>query len=216
MARHLADAADPRTRARLPERDSLIRMIRDWETGKHQPKDPCRLLYCRVFGTTEAELFSEEPESTTPGSPHFAEEIEALELARRVAASDVGTETLDRLELAVDDLAMAYQGTPPAELLKRVRRHLSYVSHLLDANKMLIEHRRLLTVGGWLSLLTSTCHGWETPPQSRTPGKCLPAWSRLRTDRFAHAEQCPHALTWHWTFSRLISLTRPASLPSRP
>ncbi|MEU4407706.1 hypothetical protein AB0F88_24575 [Streptosporangium sp. NPDC023963] len=158
MARQLAEAADPRTRARLPERDSLIRMIKDWEAGKHQPKDPYRLLYCRVFGAEEAELFSEEPESTTPGIPHFAEEIEALELARRVAASDVGTETLDRLELAVDDLAMAYQATPPAELLERVRRHLSYVSHLVDAKKTFAEHRRLLTAGGWLSLLASTCH----------------------------------------------------------
>lgn len=158
MARHLADAADSRTRARLPERDSLIRMIKDWEAGKHQPKDPYRLLYCRVFGTAEAELFSEAPESTAPGSPHFADEIEALELARRVAASDVGAETLDRLELAVDDLAMAYQGTPPAELLERVRQHVSYVSHLVDAKKTFAEHRRLLTAGGWLSLLASTCH----------------------------------------------------------
>lgn len=47
MAKHLADAADPRTRARLPERESLIRMIKDWEAGRHQPKDPYRLLYCR-------------------------------------------------------------------------------------------------------------------------------------------------------------------------
>ncbi|MFF3437833.1 hypothetical protein [Streptosporangium sp. NPDC002721] len=158
MARQFAEAADSRTRARLPERDSLIRMIKDWEAGKHQPKDPYRLLYCRVFGAEEAELFSEESESTTPGDSHFAEEIEALELARRIAASDVGTETLDRLELAVDDLAMAYQATPPAELLERVRRHLSYVSHLVDAKKTFAEHRRLLTAGGWLSLLASTCH----------------------------------------------------------
>ena len=33
MARQLAEAADPRTRARLPERDSLIRMLKDWEKG---------------------------------------------------------------------------------------------------------------------------------------------------------------------------------------
>ncbi|WP_440085359.1 hypothetical protein [Streptosporangium sp. LJ11] len=117
-----------------------------------------RLLYCRVFGAEEAELFSEEPESTASDSSHFAEEIEALEPARRVAAGDVGAETLDRLEPAVDDLAMAYQATPPAELLERVRRHLSYVSHLVDAKKTFAEHRRLLTAGGWLALPASTCH----------------------------------------------------------
>ncbi len=189
MARQLAEAADPRTRARLPERDSLIRMIKDWEAGKHQPKDPYRLLYCRVFGAEEAELFSEEPESTTPGSPHFAEEIEALELARRVAASDVGTETLDRLELAVDDLAMAYQATPPAELLERVRQHLSYVSHLVDAKKTFAEHRRLLTAGGWLSLLASTCH--IDLRQFEAAG----TWLRTTAQLAKHAEH-PEIAAW--------------------
>ena len=86
------------------------------------------------------------------------DEIEALELARRVTASDVGVETLRRLEMAVDDLAAAYPRTPPAELLERVRRHLSYVAGLLDARKTLAEHQRLLIVGGWLSLLGATCH----------------------------------------------------------
>ncbi|WP_326826616.1 hypothetical protein [Streptosporangium sp. NBC_01756] len=189
MARQLAEAADPHTRARLPERDSLIRMIKDWEAGKHQPKDPYRLLYCRVFGTAEAELFSEEPESTAPGSPHFAEEIEALELARRVSASDVGTETLDRLELAVDDLAMAYQGTPPAELLERVRRHLSYVSYLVDAKKTFAEHRRLLTAGGWLSLLASTCH--IDLRQFEAAG----TWLRTTAQLAKHAEH-PEIAAW--------------------
>ncbi|MFI6457377.1 hypothetical protein ACIBF6_38205 [Streptosporangium amethystogenes] len=158
MARQLAEAADPRTRARLPERESLVRMIKDWEAGRHKPKDPYRLLYCRVFGLGEAELFGDDPASTARGSAPFTGEIEALELARRVTASDVGNETLERLESAVDDLAMAYQGTPPAELLQRVRQHLSYVSHLIDAKKTFTEHRRLLTAGGWLSLLASTCH----------------------------------------------------------
>ncbi|MEV8639302.1 hypothetical protein AB0395_47380 [Streptosporangium sp. NPDC051023] len=82
----------------------------------------------------------------------------AAELARRVAASDVGTETLEWLETAVDDLAVAYPGTPPAELLGRVRQHLAYVSQLISVKKTLAEHRRLLVAGGWLSLLAATCH----------------------------------------------------------
>ncbi|MEV4638467.1 helix-turn-helix domain-containing protein [Actinoplanes sp. NPDC049548] len=85
-------------------------------------------------------------------------EVEALELARRVTASDVGPETLDRLERAVDALAMAYATTVPAELLPRVRRHLEYVCALVDARKTLAQHRRLLVVGGWLSLLRATLH----------------------------------------------------------
>jgi hypothetical protein len=84
------------------------------------------------------------------------QELESLELARRVAATDVGKETLVRLEQAVDDLATRYPVTPPNELLHAVRRHLSYVAHLVDARKTLGEHRRLLVAGGWLSLLAAT------------------------------------------------------------
>src|SRR6516162_7936155 len=45
------------------------------------------------------------------------DELAALELARLAEASDVSEGTCERLELAVDDLAVAYPGTPPAELL---------------------------------------------------------------------------------------------------
>src|SRR5207245_2188091 len=66
--------------------------------------------------------------------------------------------TLSRLESVVDDLAVAYSVTPPAQLLSQIRLHLSYVAHLVDARKTLDEHRRLLVVGGWLSLLAATVH----------------------------------------------------------
>ncbi len=93
------------------------------------------------------------------------DETEAWELGRMATASDVGGATLERIEQAVDTLAVAYPGTPPAELLGRVRRHLGYVARLLDARKTLDEHRRLLVAGGWLSLLAATCaidlHWWD-------------------------------------------------------
>jgi Helix-turn-helix domain len=86
------------------------------------------------------------------------DEQDALELARRVGASDVGDEMLSRLEAVVDELAIAYSKTPPAALLGRIRQHLSYVNRLWDARKTLAEHRRLLVAGGWLSLLGATVH----------------------------------------------------------
>ncbi|WP_447040287.1 helix-turn-helix domain-containing protein [Streptomyces sp. DSM 118878] len=86
------------------------------------------------------------------------DDLEALELARRVRASDVGTETLDRLEAAFDRMAVAYQTAQPSALLRDVRRHSAYVTKLLDERKTLSEHRRLLVLGGWLSLLAATLH----------------------------------------------------------
>lgn len=90
--------------------------------------------------------------------PSSADEGEALELARRVAASDVGHETLSRLEAAFDELAIAYAVSPPRDLIARLRLHLAYVNRLMDGRKTLDEHRRLLVVGGWLSLLAATVH----------------------------------------------------------
>lgn len=93
-----------------------------------------------------------------PAADDAESEIEAMELVRRVTASDVSTETLDALELAVDRMAMGYATTPPVQLLPRVRRHLDYVTLLLDAHKTLAQHRRLIVAGGWLALLRATLH----------------------------------------------------------
>jgi hypothetical protein len=86
------------------------------------------------------------------------DEVQALELAARVGATDVGSATLDLLDGAFDDLACAYSTTAPKELVERLRTHLGYVSRLLDGHMTLAEHRRLLVVGGWLSLLAATVH----------------------------------------------------------
>jgi transcriptional regulator with XRE-family HTH domain len=154
MAARLREAADERTRARLPTTDSLRRMIRSWEAGEHRPGELYAELYARALGADVDDLFGD-----AVGFGQVADdEIEALELARRAAASDIGAETLQRIELAVDELAVAYPQTPPAVLLARVRRHLDHVTRLLDARKTLAEHRRLVVAGGWLSLLAATCH----------------------------------------------------------
>ena len=94
----------------------------------------------------------------TNGNGTGDDELDAIELVRRVEASDVSADTLERLEAAVDELAMAYATTAPEELIPRIRRHLAYVSRLVDARKTLDQQRRLLVAGGWLSLLAATVH----------------------------------------------------------
>jgi transcriptional regulator with XRE-family HTH domain len=147
-------------------------------------------------GGVLADLVPDAP-AVVRGGVRADDETDAWELGRRVAASDVGTATLDRIEQAVDDLAVAYHGTPPGELLTRIRLHLSYVTRLLDARKTLAEHRRLLVAGGWLSLLAATCaidlRRWDA------------AASRLRTAgqlarETGHAELaawCMETKAWH-------------------
>jgi hypothetical protein len=91
------------------------------------------------------------------GGAVAGDEIAALELTRHATASDVGAATVEQIEQAVDDLAVAYPGTPPAQLLARVRAHLGYVTGLLERRATFAEHGRLLVAGGWLSLLAATC-----------------------------------------------------------
>jgi len=79
-----------------------------------------------------------------------------VDLARLVTASDVGAATVERVEHAVDDLAVAYPGTTPSVLLARTRAHLGYVTALLERRCTLAEHGRLLIAAGWLSLLAAT------------------------------------------------------------
>jgi tetratricopeptide (TPR) repeat protein len=88
----------------------------------------------------------------------WSRDLAAIDLARRVAASDVGDATLTQLELAFDELATAYPVTPPAELLRRLRQYLAYVNTLFDARTTLYERKRLIVLGGWLSLLAATVH----------------------------------------------------------
>ncbi|MGF1647292.1 MAG: hypothetical protein ACFCVF_10305, partial [Kineosporiaceae bacterium] len=121
------------------------------------------------------------------------DEEDAFELVRRVAASDVGEETLLRLEATFDDLASAYSVTRPEELLPRVRRQLRFVGELIDAptRKTLKEHRRLLVVGAWLSLLGGTLH-----VDLARPGE---AGARLSTAA-ALARQAGHPELEAWTY----------------
>ncbi|WP_067474033.1 helix-turn-helix domain-containing protein [Nocardia amamiensis] len=137
----------------------------------------------------------------------------AAEWLRRVATSDVGGDTLDPLESAIDDLAAAYPTTPPGQLLAQVRQHLGYVARLMDGKKTLAEHRRLLVVVGWLSLLASTCHidlgersaaaarghlAWEVAAEAEhaeIAAWCLEtrAWQRLTDGDFAAAAELSRA-----------------------
>jgi transcriptional regulator with XRE-family HTH domain len=96
------------------------------------------------------------PQPAASARDGVAEEIAALDLARLAELTEVGTGTVERLELAVDELATAYPGTAPAELNSRVRGYLGYTRRLLDGRMTLAEHRRLLVVAGWLSLLAAT------------------------------------------------------------
>ncbi|QIB45463.1 helix-turn-helix domain-containing protein [Streptomyces aureoverticillatus] len=133
--------------------------------GKQRPSENLRRGLDRLTGAEGALLAANAEVAVAAAAAAAAaagdgagDDLEAVELARRVRASDVGAETLDRLESAFDQFAVRYQTASPPELLRDVRQHLGYVTKLLDDRKTLSEHRRLIVLGGWLSLLAATLH----------------------------------------------------------
>ncbi len=124
-------------------------------------KRPSADLAARLDDVLDAggELAAAPRSPVITGRPAAAvdDEIAAIELGRAAGLSDAGEGTVWQLEQAVDDMAVAYPRTPPAELLGRARAHLGYVTGLLGGRTTLGEHRRLLVTMGWLSLLSATC-----------------------------------------------------------
>lgn len=98
MARALAEVADERTRARLPGRESIIRMIKGWEAGRHKPKDPYRLLYCRAFSLSEAELF--DVEDISPPEPEEQDVLRRKFLSSSIAATGITATPLPAKDLS--------------------------------------------------------------------------------------------------------------------
>ena len=84
--------------------------------------------------------------------------VEAMELARRVEACDVGPATVNGIERAVERLARAASGTPPEALIRAVRAQRGYVGRLLGGRLTLGRRRRLLVAAGRLSLELARLH----------------------------------------------------------
>ena len=83
---------------------------------------------------------------------------EAMEVARRAEACDVGPGTVAAIERAVERLATAAAGTPPEALIPALRARRRYVERLLGQRVTLGRRRRLLVAAGRLSLELGRLH----------------------------------------------------------
>jgi hypothetical protein len=97
--------------------------------------------------------------ATEPGAGADPDPVlEAMELARRAEASDLGEEAMAGLERTVARLQRAALATPPEELIPAVRARRRYAGRLLEGRLPLGRHRRLLVAAGRLSLLLARLH----------------------------------------------------------
>ncbi|MCW2882021.1 MAG: transcriptional regulator, family [Sphaerisporangium sp.] len=163
MARRLAEAADEHTGARLPSRDSVVRMMKDWEAGRHRPRDPYPLLYCRAFGIDEAELFgvTSTPPRATP-SEVLARILPAGDplapLAVR-AGRRVDMSTVTDLSGRVHGLRLADDVLPGGDLIQPAFRELEAAvrlyrgsTHSEDVGRALLAViAEFAQIAGWIA-----------------------------------------------------------------
>jgi DNA-binding XRE family transcriptional regulator len=75
------------------------------------------------------------------------------DLIRKIHRTDVGRDTIDQLNVITEQLCCEYVSRPADELRADAHYQLEYVQQLLDGPTRLAEHRELLVIAGWLSLL---------------------------------------------------------------
>ena len=128
--------------------------IAGWEHGKRRPGPYHTRLLCRLHGRTAQELGLGRQEEQAPAdSSDLGPEAAALDLARRILASDLDEETMEAVDAAVQRLCCDYSATPPALLVPRTQTWLWQMNDLLGRRLGLGQHRQLLAHAGWLHLL---------------------------------------------------------------
>jgi transcriptional regulator with XRE-family HTH domain len=139
----------------LPDDASLLRTWKGWERGAHLPGRQYRREIAATFGTVSTILFG-----PTNAEPQFRAAnlvvdsgTDTIELVERLRRSDLDNATLDTLRIKVDRLCSEYVSLPPAELRRESRVWLAQLTQLLDARLTLAQHRDVLVLAGWLTLL---------------------------------------------------------------
>jgi transcriptional regulator with XRE-family HTH domain len=86
------------------------------------------------------------------------EPFEPLDMVRRIERSELGPGTLDARHAGAERLCCAYSTMAPLALRQETEQQLHYVRRLLDGGKTFSQHRELLVIAGWLSLLLGCLH----------------------------------------------------------
>ena len=114
-AARLRDAADGRTRARLPSVESITRRVRSFEAGDHAPSDLYAELYCRAFGLAREALFTGLFRDGRP-SGVAAGGRDAAGLASWITATNISDEAITVFDLQRLALAQAHTELPPGQV----------------------------------------------------------------------------------------------------
>ncbi|NGO76763.1 XRE family transcriptional regulator [Streptomyces sp. YC504] len=136
----------------LPSDETMIRNLKRWESGS-SPDDFYQPIIAATFGTVTHALFPAPSRRNGDAEILAVSGMETLEIVSRLNRSDVDNATLDAIRMTTDRLCSEYASMPSAQLLIEGRQWLRRVVELHSKSLTLAQHREVLTLAGWLSLL---------------------------------------------------------------
>ncbi len=160
-----ADAvAAMRTFSDVPLPEGLLDQWKRWERGRNKPDEFYRPIIAATIGTVVSSIFP-EPRVVAPRTTDdvllVRSGMDTHELVQRIRQSSVTDNTLDALNLTVEQLCCDYAAAEPTELIATSREWLTRLTGLLDQRLTLTQHRDVLDAAGWLTLLIG-CLEYDT------------------------------------------------------
>lgn len=137
----------------LASEEALIRTWKRWESGECQPDPFYRSLLAKTLGTVTGALFPTETRRDREADILAVTGLETLEIVARLRCSDVSATTLDALRITTDRICSDYPHVSSAELTIEGHDWLQKITMLLDRRLTLSQHREVLTIAGYLTLL---------------------------------------------------------------
>ncbi|MCL9760157.1 transposase [Frankia sp. AiPa1] len=101
--------------------------------------------------------------------------VESAMFGQRWEESDLGSTTLEHLDLEVQRFGLSYLHTPPEQLFMQVRECRQRVSAMVAGRQTLSQRQRLCVVGGWLSGLMGHL-ALDLGDSAVAHAHCLTAW----------------------------------------
>jgi tetratricopeptide (TPR) repeat protein len=148
--RQLVGAMRAHSGKELPGDDTLLRRVKSWEAGEHQPEGFYRVLIAKTFGTVTAAIWPQERQDSDLIA---ASGMDTLEILTRLRSSSVDQATLDALRITVDRLCSDYPHMAPGDLAVEGRQWLGRITGMLDRRMTLAQHQEVLALAGVLAEL---------------------------------------------------------------
>jgi hypothetical protein len=132
---------------------NLLRQWKRWEAGEVTPGEFYQPIIARTFDTATRAMFPVPSKRNADTDLLTLAGMDTLELVGRLQRSDMDGATLNGLRVLSDTLCSEYPFTPADQLLTEGRAWLGRITQALSQRLTLQQHREILVLGGWITLL---------------------------------------------------------------